>query len=398
MMVICQPLRHENNLAKSRAATTTGANVSQAVITGTGLHTPGEAVSNEELVEAFNKYVDNYNHANADAIKRGTIEVLEYSDADFIYKASGIRSRYVVEKSGVLDPERMRPCLRTRGNDEPSLLCEMALDASRQALSNAGRESNDVDAVIAACTAMPRPYPSLAVELQHYLGAQGFGFDMTVACATAAFGIQTAVDMIANGSARRVLMVNPEVASAHLNFCDRDSHFIFGDVCTAALLEATDDVGQGGFEVVSTQLKTQFSNNIRNNFGFLNRSEMTQREWSDCLFVQNGRRVFKEVGPLVAGTIIEHIEREEISADQLSRLWLHQANCNLNSLIARRVLGREADETVTPMVLDEYANTSSASPIIVFHKYRNSLQSGEIGVLVGYGAGYSVGSVILRRL
>lgn len=214
--------------------------MSQAVITGTGLHTPAESISNEELVQAFNQYVDNYNAEHAASIERGDTTALEHSDPEFIYKASGIRSRYVVDKTGILDPDIMRPRIRTRGNDEPSLMCEMALDAAQQALMAAGRKADEVDAVIAACSNLPRPYPALAVEIQHYLGFEGFGFDMNVACATAAFGLQTAVDMIANGSARRVLMVNPEICTGHLNFRDRDSHFIFGDVCTAMLVEAPD--------------------------------------------------------------------------------------------------------------------------------------------------------------
>lgn len=374
--------------------------MSQAVITGTGLHTPDESITNDELVDAFNRYVDNYNDEHAAAIERGELEPLEHSDSDFIYKASGIRSRYVVDKAGILDPEVMRPRIRTRGNDEPSLMCEMSLDAAHQALANAGRAAEDVDAVIVACSNLPRPYPALAVEVQHYLGVEGFGFDMNVACATAAFGIQSAVDMIANGNARRVLMINPEICSAHLNFRDRDSHFIFGDVCTAALIEAGDDAGQGGFEILGTRLKTEFSNNIRNNFGFLNpgEDETAPRASPDRLFVQNGRRVFKEVGPMVASTVLGHVEAVGVAGGEIRRLWLHQANVNLNALIARRVLGRDPDEAEMPMVLDEYANTSSASPVIVFHKFHDDLQPGDAGVLCGYGAGYSAGSVILRRV
>ncbi|MES1944257.1 3-oxoacyl-(acyl carrier protein) synthase III [Salinisphaera sp. PC39] len=367
-----------------------------AVITGTGLYTPPEAISNDELVAAFNQYVEHYNAENADAIAAGELEPLQPSDSDFIYKASGIRSRYVMEKGGILDPERMRPRFRTRGNDEPSLMCEMSLAAIDECLANAGREPGDVDAVITACSNLPRPYPALAVEIQEYLGGGVFGFDMNVACASAAFGLQTAANMIAGGSARRVLMVNPEICSAHLNFRDRDSHFIFGDVCTAALVEA-EDVADGGFEILGTRLKTKFSNNIRNNFGFLNPSEEPQRSNADRRFVQNGRRVFKDVGPMVAELITGHVNDLGLAAGDIKRLWLHQANINMNSLIARRVLGRDPETGEMPSVLDEYANTSSASPVIVFHKYHDDLASGDVAVLCGFGAGYSAGSVVLRR-
>jgi len=372
--------------------------VNNVVLSASGLYTPPESVSNEELVATFNIYVDQFNRDNADAIEAGDMAALSPSNPDFIYKASGIKSRYVVDKAGILDPEVMHPRIRTRSNDEPSLQCEMALAAIEPCLEKAGRRPEDIDAIIVACSNLPRPYPALAVEVQHYLGAGRFGFDINVACASAAFGIQTARDMINNGSAKNVLMVNPEICSAHLNFRDRDSHFIFGDVCTAALLERAEDVADGqGFDVLGTRLQTRFSNNIRNNFGFLNRAETDDRSAADRLFVQNGRRVFKDVGPMVAEMIVEHLGEHDLSAAELKRLWLHQANINMNSLICRRVLGRDATEAEMPSVLAEYANTSSASPVIVFHKFSDDMSAGDIGVLCGFGAGYSAGSVVMRK-
>ena len=372
--------------------------MNNVVISASGLYTPPESVSNEELVTAFNAYVENFNRDNADAIEAGELEALTPSNADFIYKASGIKSRYVVEKSGILDPEVMHPWIRTRSNDEPSLQCEMAIAAIEPCLERAGKRPEDIDAVIVACSNLPRPYPALAVEVQKYLGAGRFGFDINVACASAAFGIQTAADMIKSGSARTVLMVNPEICSAHLNFRDRDSHFIFGDVCTAALIEHADDVAEGqGFDVLGTKLKTEFSNNIRNNFGFLNRAEQDERTDADKLFVQNGRRVFKDVAPMVAEMIVEHANELDLSAADIKRLWLHQANINMNTLISKRVLGRDAEAEEMPSVLAEYGNTSSASPVIVFHKFSDDMAAGDVGVLCGFGAGYSAGSVVTRK-
>lgn len=373
--------------------------MTQAVISSSGLYTPEESISNEELVTCFNQYVDGYNAEHAAEIEAGKLEALAYSSSEFIYKASGIKSRYTVDKAGILDPEFMRPRIPKRGNDEPSLMCEMALVAAKQALEAANRDPADVDMVIAACSNLPRGYPALAVEVQHYLGASGFGFDMNVACATAAFGIQTAVDAIRNGSAKSVLMVNPEICTAHLNFRDRDCHFIFGDVCTAALIEAEDFAGDAAsFKILGTRLSTQFSNNIRNNYGFLNPSEVPPRTDFDRLFKQNGRKVFREVTPLVADLVGGHVSDVGVDISEIKRLWLHQANINMNKLISKRVYGREATEVEMPSVLHEYGNTSSASPIIVFNKFNDDLQPGDVGVLCGFGAGYSAGSVVLRRV
>ncbi|GED21793.1 beta-ketoacyl-ACP synthase III [Halomonas halmophila] len=372
--------------------------MTRVVMTGTGLFTPPNAIDNAALVASFNTWVAAENERLAGAIEAGQCEPLAASSEDFIVKASGIHSRYVMDAEGILDPERMRPNLPVRGNDELSVQAEMGLAAAHEALASAGVSAADIDQVIVACSNLERPYPAVAVELQAALGAGGHAYDMNVACSSATFAIDAASNAIRAGAARRVLVVSPEICSAHLNFRDRDSHFIFGDACTAIVLE--DDAvatADSRFEVLGTRLVTQFSNAIRNNAGFLNRVSDADPLAADKLFVQEGRRVFKEVCPMVAGLIGEHLAQLELSRDDLSRLWLHQANRHMNDLIARRVLGREPAAGEAPIILDRYANTSSAGSIIAFHLHRDDLASGSLGVVCSFGAGYSAGNVVVRR-
>lgn len=373
--------------------------MTRVAITGSGLFTPADAISNEELVEAFNGYVALFNEQHAAQIEAGAVEALSPSSAEFIYKASGIRSRYVMDREGILDIHRMAPRLVARANDEPSQMCEMGVAAARQALDNAGRSAADVDLVIVAASNMQRAYPAVAVEIQDALGAQGYAYDMNVACASASFGLQAAADAVRTGQANQVLVISPEICSGHLNFRDRDSHFIFGDACTALLVEALDEPGMAGaFELLGGRLRTQFSNNIRNNAGFLNRAEEPARSETDRLFIQQGRKVFKEVVPLVSDLITGHLGQLQIDPQQVRRFWLHQANLSMNQLIARKVLGREPSLDEAPVILDRYANTSSAGSVIAFHLHNQDLQAGDIGVLCAFGAGYSAGNVVLRKL
>ncbi|KEF32275.1 MAG: beta-ketoacyl-ACP synthase III [Gammaproteobacteria bacterium] len=370
----------------------------KAVISGTGLYTPPATIDNDELVEAFNQYVELYNAENADAIAAGDLAPLQPSSSAFIEKASGIKRRHVIDKTGILDPKRMAPLIPERSNEEPSVQCEMAVSACKEALEQAGKTVADVDALIVACSNMQRPYPAISIEVQEALGIDGFAYDMNVACSSATFGLQAAVNSVENGSARAVLVVSPEICSGHLNFRDRDSHFIFGDACTAILVEREENTRAGeGFEILGTSLKTKFSNNIRNNFGFLNRGDESGIGKPDKLFIQQGRKVFKEVSPLVAEMIQAQLRSLSLTPDDLKRMWLHQANLNMNQLIARKVLGRDASEEEAPVILDEYANTSSAGSIIAFHKHKEDLVAGDLGVICSFGAGYSVGSVVLRR-
>jgi beta-ketodecanoyl-[acyl-carrier-protein] synthase len=369
------------------------------VISGTGLYTPPESISNEELVASFNAYVELFNTAHTDEIAAGELAAMQPSSAEFVEKASGIKSRYVMNKSGIVDPTRLVPSLPERPNEAQSIQCEMAVAAARDAMQQAGKSAADIDAVIVAASNMQRPYPAMAIEIQDALGIVGYAFDMNVACSSATFGIQQARDAVSTGSARCVLMVNPEICSGHLNFRDRDSHFIFGDVCTAVIVEsATTATSDEQYVIVDSRLQTIYSNNIRNNFGFLNRADESGLNGADKLFMQEGRKVFKEVCPAVATQISTQLEKLDIAPAQLKRLWLHQANLSMNQLISRRVLGRDATAEEAPTILDEYANTSSAGSIIAFHRHRKDLASGDLGVLCSFGAGYSIGSVILKKM
>lgn len=372
--------------------------MTHVVITGTGLYTPEHAIDNASLVAAFNAWVDQENTRHAEAIEQGEREPLAHSSSEFIEKASGIKSRYVLDASGILDPARMRPKLPQRQNDEPSIQCDMALSAAREALASAQVDASDIELVIVACSNLERAYPAVAVELQHALGAGGYGFDMNVACSSATFAIETAANAIASGSVKRALIVNPEICSAHLNFTDRDSHFIFGDACTAMVLEdAACASADEAYEILGTRLATAYSNAIRNNAGFLNRVTDSDPLAEDKLFVQEGRRVFREVCPMVASMIAQHLASLELQGSDLKRLWLHQANRHMNDMIARKVLGYDPSEEQAPIILDRYANTSSAGSIIAFHLHRESLEAGNIGVICSFGAGYSAGSVVVRR-
>lgn len=369
----------------------------QPAITGTGVFTPEHIITNDELVVAFNAYADRVNAENAEAIAAGAMAPVPHSSADFIVSASGIEQRHVMDKDGVLDPSRMFPRLEARPDEVPSIMAEMAMKAITKALARAGRDPSEVDLVICAASNHERAYPAIAVEIQTLVGAGGFAFDMNVACSSATFGIQAAADMVRSGSVTCAIVVSPEICSAHLEWRDRDCHFIFGDVATAVVIEPEAHAKGAHFTIHGTRCATEFSNNIRNNNGFLRRTRDQMEDRRDMQFMQNGRRVFKEVLPMVSEHILGHLAHTDWSADSLKRLWLHQANKTMNDFIGKKVLGRTPKDGEQPNILQDYANTSSAGSIIAFSKYSDDLQPGDRGVICSFGAGYSVGSVLVER-
>lgn len=151
------------------------------------------------------------------------------------------------------------------------------------------------------------------------------------------------------------------------------------------------------YDVLSTQALTQYSNNIRSNFGYLSYADDSDPYADDKLFRQNGRKVFKEVCPMAAQHLTEQVAKAGLAVADVKRWWLHQANINMNDLIARRLLGRDPEPLEAPIVLHEYANTASAGSIIAFNLYHEDLRAGDIGVICSFGAGYSIGSLVVRK-
>lgn len=366
-------------------------------ITGHGVWHPETVLTNDELCAAFNEFVRRDNAKNAEAIAAGTREPLKESTPDFVVKASGILRRYVEDKTGLTDPERMCPNIPDRPEEQLSVQAEYAVNAAKVALARAGKTGEDVDLVVLGASMLQRSYPALAIEVQDAIGAHGHGFDISLGCSTGTAALQLASQAVQLGSARCALVVLPELTSPHLNWRERDGHFILGDAAVAMIIEPTDRARAGSWEIRSTHMASKWSNNIRNNFGFMNRCDPGTENTPDKLFHQQGRRVFKDVVPLAETFINQSIATHGLAAHQVARYWLHQANKNMNDLIAKRVLGREPTVEEAPLVLAEYGNTASAGSLIAFALHNQDLPAGSIGVMAAFGAGYSLGSLVLQR-
>ena len=368
------------------------------VISGTGLYTPENIITNEELVASYNSWANQYNTKHLMEIKNGELPEKPLSSAEFIVKASGIQQRFAYVKEGILDIGRMRPLIPERSEELLSNQAEISLYAARDAIKAANKSAKDIDAVIVSCAYTQRSYPAIAIEVQNELGIDGFAFDMLVACSAATFALHRAYEMVAVGTARCVLLINPELTSPQVNYQDRDSHFIFGDVATATIVERLDTckVDQK-YEILSIKAMTKFSSNVRSNMGYLSRVNDVDPFGADKLFHQNGRRVFKEVCPIAEQHLRRHVESLGYTIADIKRWWLHQANINMNQMIIQRLLGREATFEEAPIILDRYANTASAGSIIAFHLHKNDLSNGDLGVISSFGAGYSIGSLVVRK-
>jgi beta-ketodecanoyl-[acyl-carrier-protein] synthase len=366
-------------------------------ISGFGVWHPETSLDNAELCVAFNEFVRRDNAKHADAIAAGTREALKESSPEFIVRASGIERRYVHDKTGLVDPERMCPNIPDRPAEQVSVQAEYSVNAAKKALEVAGRVGEDIDLVVLGASCLQRSYPAIAIEVQDLLGARGHGFDISLGCSTGVAALQIASQAVQLGNSRCALVVLPELTSPHLNWRERDAHFILGDASVAMIVEPADRARPGSWEIRSTKMASKWSNNIRNNFGFINRCDPSTERDADKLFHQQGRRVFKDVVPMAEKFVLESIAAHGLDPHQITRYWLHQANQNMNDLIAKRILGRDATPEEAPLVLAEYGNTASAGSLIAFALHNSDLPAGSIGVMAAFGAGYSLGSLVLQR-
>lgn len=367
--------------------TTTG-----TAISGFGVWHPDTVLSNDELVAGFNEFVRRHNAKHPDR------EPLKESSSEFIVKASGIKQRFVHDKTGVTDPDRMCPNIPDRPEDALSVQAEYSINAARRALERAGKSGEDVDLVVLGASNLQRLYPAIAIEVQEAIGARGWALDMSLGCSAATGATIVASQAIQAGTARCALVVVPELTTGHMNWRDRDSHFIFGDASVSLVLERADAARPGSWEILSTRMLSKYSATaIRNNAGYLDRCDPTTKDTDSKLFHQQGRKVFKEVVPLASKFILEHVESHGLAPQQVGRYWLHQANHKLNDLVAERVLGRAATIEEAPIILDEYGNTASAGSLIAFSLHNEDLAAGTYGVMCSFGAGYSLGSLLLQR-
>ena len=366
-------------------------------IAGTGIWYPEDVITNDEIVGSFNSYVDNFNTINKSKIDNGEILPLEHSSAAFIEKASGIKTRHVIDKKNILDIETMMPLVEHEDESRLSIHAKAGIEAAKKAMDQANVQPIDIDGVILGTSHAARNYPSVAIEIQDQLGIDGYAYDMLVGCSSTTFAINNAFSDIASGLAETILVINPEISTPFVNYAKRDIHFIFGDGCVATIV-TNKTHAKNCFKILDRKLITKFSNNIRSDWSYLVRAASDEKSMEDLLFYQNGNSVFKEVCPMVAEFISNQLKENDMQPSEISKFWLHQANARMINLIVSKIINSEDfDETLAPLPIQKFGNLASAGSMFAFNLH-NDLNKGEKGIICSFGAGYSVCSMIVEKI
>lgn len=305
----------------------------------------------------FGSYLPRQIVTNAELAAR-----IETSD-EWITTRTGIRQRHIASP------------------DETA--ASMACAAARAALSYAGAQPDDVDAIVVATATPDQAFPAVAVRVQAMLGmSRGFGFDLSAACSGFIYALSMADALIRSRQARRVLVIGTEVYSRILDWSDRSTCVLFGDGAGAVLLEAQD--GDEAIGLLSTHLHSDGTS-------------------GDLLYVDGethhlhmqGRDVFRHAVTKLAGAVDEALAANGLSYADVNWLVPHQANLRIIDGMAKK-LGLSSERVV--VTVDRHANTSAASiPLALDEAVRDGrIKRGDLVLMEALGGGLTWGSALAR--
>ncbi|AZR82544.1 MULTISPECIES: beta-ketoacyl-ACP synthase III [Piscirickettsiaceae] len=274
---------------------------------------------------------------------------------------------------------------------EGQTTCDLAEQASLQALEMAGVTPQELDLILVATTTPDKIFPSTATLLQARLGNHGApAFDLQAVCTGFVYALSVADQYIKTGMVKRALVVGAETLSRITNWEDRNTCVLFGDGAGAVVLEASEETG-----ILSTHIHAdgQYEELLHVPSG---PSKVPQTdEIAERTMSMKGNEVFK-----IAVNTLSQIASETLNANQMEKTdldWLvpHQANSRIIKATARKLrLGD--DQTV--MTVSKHANTSSASiPLALNEAVRDGrIQKNQVVLLEAFGGGFTWGSALLR--
>lgn len=272
---------------------------------------------------------------------------------------------------------------RIAGEDETLVgFCE---GAARVALQNAGLSALDLDLIIVATCTPDNLFPSTAAQVQNALGARCGAFDLEAACSGFVYALIIASQFIASGAMKNVLVLGGEVMSRRVDWTDRNTCILFGDGAGAAVVSAT-DAGSGllGFDLGAD-----------GSGGKLLHCAMMPDETHNAKIFQSGREVYKFAVEQMGESAVRALKNCGLTGNDVDLLVPHQANLRIIESAAKR-LKMPMDKVFVN--LQKYGNTSAATIPIALSEatQENRIKSGDTVVLVGFGAGLTWASAVLK--
>ncbi len=268
---------------------------------------------------------------------------------------------------------------------------DLAVQAAREALADAGIDADALDALIVATSTADLTFPSAATMVQHRIGMTGgFAFDVQAVCAGFVFALAQANALIVSGQAARVMVIGAETFSRIIDFEDRTTSVLFGDGAGALVLEATDGTGTNADRgILATDLHSDGSHR---DILYVDGGVSTQ---STGHLRMQGKEVFRHAVEKLADTAHASLGKLGMTGDDVDWIVPHQANLRIIKSTAQK-MGVGMDRVV--VTVQDHGNTSAASiPLALTVGTRNGqIKEGDLIVTEAIGGGLAWGSVVLR--
>jgi 3-oxoacyl-[acyl-carrier-protein] synthase-3 len=323
--------------------------MTHAAITGVGAYLPPRILTNEDL------------------------ERLVDTSHEWIEARTGIHERHVVS--------------------EGEATSDLAAEAARLALQDAGLTPGDIDLVVVGTSSPDMVFPSTACLAAAKVGLTCPALDVMAACTSFVYALHHGTCAIESGRARRVLVIGADALTRHVDFSDRSTCVLFGDGAGAFVLEASEDAGVLGIDLGADGSRPEI---LQVRAGGSALPANCERVEQGLHYVQmNGSEVFKFAVRVIPSTTKRALSASGLGVSDITWLIPHQANQRILNTVADR-LGVGHERVVS--TIRSMGNTSAASiPLAVHHLYTvGNLSRGDVLALVGFGAGLTWGAAVVR--
>ena len=268
---------------------------------------------------------------------------------------------------------------------------DLATQAAKAALENAGIDAADIDAIVLATSTADLTFPSAATMVQHNIGAtNAFAFDLQAVCAGFVFALTNANALIQAGTAKRVIVIGAETFSRILDWQDRATCVLFGDGAGAVILEAEEASGTSADRgILATDLNSDGS---YRDLLYVDGGVSTQ---TTGVLRMEGKEVFRHAVEKLAQTAHKSLETAGLSSDDVDWVVPHQANIRIIQSTAKK-LGVDMDKVI--VTVQDHGNTSAASIPLALSvgAAEGRIKTGDLVVTEAIGGGLAWGSVLLR--
>ena len=321
-------------------------------------------------ISALGTYVPPRLLTNAD------LERMVDTNNEWIMSRVGIRERHIVDK-GVATSD-------------------LAVHAAKKALSQRGLDPTQIEAIIVGTVTPDMLFPSTACIVQDKLGAKGaWGFDLSAACSAFLYSVQVGAQFIASGAHQRVLAIGSDVMSSIIDYTDRATCVIFGDGAGAAILEPATDDNEGLIDFIHEVDGSGGQFLFMPGGGSLHPTSKETIEKKMHYVHQDGQQVFKFAVRKQTELCLKLLERNGLTGADIDVFIPHQANLRIINATAERLGLRDNAVVVN---IDRYGNTTAGTIPLAMNTAieEGKLKKGSLVLLASVGAGFTIGSALLR--